>query len=135
MPSVTYNADGDSQKSLDVIADAKFLEAVKESGMAAAYVSEEQEGAIVLDRDAPLVVAIDPLDGSSNIDVNVSIGTIISVLPNSGVDPHGISHAAGRPTTGGRVLCVWPADHFISYYRAGNRLLSDGSCERAFYSG
>ena len=83
-----YNADGDSQKSLDVIADAKFLEAVKESGMAAAYVSEEQEGAIILDRDAPLVVAIDPLDGSSNIDVNVSIGTIISVLPNSGVDPH-----------------------------------------------
>ena len=68
------NADGDSQKSLDVIADAKFLEAVKESGMAAAYVSEEQEGAIILDRDAPLVVAIDPLDGSSNIDVNVSIG-------------------------------------------------------------
>ena len=82
------NADGDSQKSLDVIADAKFLEAVKESGMAAAYVSEEQEGAIILNRDAPLVVAIDPLDGSSNIDVNVSIGTIISVLPNSGVDPH-----------------------------------------------
>ena len=82
------NADGDSQKSLDVIADAKFLEAVKESGMAAAYVSEEQEGAIILDRDAPLVVAIDPLDGSSNIDVNVSIGTIISVLPNSGVDPN-----------------------------------------------
>ena len=83
-----YNADGDSQKSLDVIADAKFLEAVKESGAAAAYVSEEQEGAIILDRDAPLVVAIDPLDGSSNIDVNVSIGTIISVLPNSGVDPN-----------------------------------------------
>ena len=82
------NADGDSQKSLDVIADAKFLEAVKESGAAAAYVSEEQEGAIILDRDAPLVVAIDPLDGSSNIDVNVSIGTIISVLPNSGVDPN-----------------------------------------------
>ena len=82
------NADGDSQKSLDVIADAKFLETVKETGVAAAYVSEEQEGAIVLDRDAPLVVAIDPLDGSSNIDVNVSIGTIISVLPNPSVDPH-----------------------------------------------
>ena len=81
------NADGDSQKALDVMADAKFLEAVKETGVVAAYFSEEQEGALVLDRDAPLVVAIDPLDGSSNIDANVSIGTIISVLPNPGGDP------------------------------------------------
>ena len=80
------NADGDPQKSLDVMADDQFLEAVRETGVVAAYCSEEREGALVLDRDAPLVVAIDPLDGSSNIDVNVSIGTIISVLPNPGGD-------------------------------------------------
>ena len=41
---------------------------------------------VVIDESAPLIVAIDPLDGSSNIDVNVSVGTIISVLPNPGGD-------------------------------------------------
>ena len=41
---------------------------------------------MLIDEAAPLIIAIDPLDGSSNIDVNVSIGTIISVLPNPGGD-------------------------------------------------
>ena len=41
---------------------------------------------MIIDEAAPPIVAIDPLDGSSNIDVNVSIGTIISVLPNPGGD-------------------------------------------------
>ena len=80
------NADGDSQKALDVMADAQFLEAVRETGVVAAYYSEERESALILDQDAPLVVALDPLDGSSNIGVNVTIGTIISVLPNPGGD-------------------------------------------------
>lgn len=80
------NADGDVQKALDVMVDDAFLEAAKVSGVVAAYCSEEQNSAVVLDEDAPLIVAIDPLDGSSNIDVNVSIGTIISILPNPGGD-------------------------------------------------
>jgi fructose-1,6-bisphosphatase I len=80
------NADGDVQKALDVMADDGFLEAAKISDVVAAYCSEEQGHAVILDENAPLVVAIDPLDGSSNIDVNVSIGTIISVLPNPGGD-------------------------------------------------
>ncbi|MDB9862988.1 class 1 fructose-bisphosphatase [Litorivicinus sp.] len=80
------NADGDAQKALDVLADEKFLEAATGSKVVAAYCSEEQDHAVILDESAPLVVAIDPLDGSSNIDVNVSIGTIISVLPNPGGD-------------------------------------------------
>ncbi|NCW08974.1 MAG: class 1 fructose-bisphosphatase [Gammaproteobacteria bacterium] len=80
------NSDGDNQKALDVIADDEFLGAVRASGVVAAYCSEEQDSAVVIEESAPLVVAIDPLDGSSNIDVNVSIGTIISVLPNPGGD-------------------------------------------------
>jgi fructose-1,6-bisphosphatase I len=43
--------------------------------------SEEMKEPLLLDGDAPLAVAIDPLDGSSNIDANVSIGTIFSILP------------------------------------------------------
>ena len=80
------NSDGDAQKALDVIADDEFLAAARASRVVATYCSEEQDSAVVIEESAPLVVAIDPLDGSSNIDVNVSIGTIISVLPNPGGD-------------------------------------------------
>ena len=90
------NADGDAQKALDVMADDEFLEAAKASGVVAAYCSEEQDSAVILDESAPLVVAIDPLDGSSNIDVNVSIGTIISVLPNPGGDLQQSAMQAGE---------------------------------------
>ena len=79
------NADGDTQKKLDVIADEIVLDALHGTG-AAAYLSEEREEAIPLDPDGGLIIACDPLDGSSNIGVNVSVGTIFSVLPADGGD-------------------------------------------------
>ena len=75
------NADGDVQKALDVLADEIILEAVREAGVAA-YMSEERDDAILLAPEGRVIVASDPLDGSSNIGVNVSIGTIFSVLPS-----------------------------------------------------
>jgi fructose-1,6-bisphosphatase I len=77
------NADGDVQKDLDVFADDIFLDAMRHAPVAL-YASEELEQPILLDKDAPLAIAIDPLDGSSNIDTNVSIGTIFSLLPAIG---------------------------------------------------
>ena len=77
------NADGDTQKALDVLADDIILEAAQQAG-AAAYMSEERETAISLSDDGSFIIASDPLDGSSNIGVNVSIGTIFSVLPTAG---------------------------------------------------
>lgn len=77
------NADGDTQKKLDVIADEIVLEVLREAG-AAAYLSEERDDAVPLDLDGGLIVACDPLDGSSNIGVNVSVGTIFSVLSAAG---------------------------------------------------
>ena len=77
------NADGDTQKALDVLADEIILEASRDVG-AAAYMSEEREVAIPLVDDGPFIIASDPLDGSSNIGVNVSIGTIFSILPTEG---------------------------------------------------
>jgi fructose-1,6-bisphosphatase I len=74
------NAGGDAQKELDVRANDLFIEALRD-GPVAVFGSEENEAALVLNDDAPLAVAIDPLDGSSNIDTNVSIGTIFSILP------------------------------------------------------
>ena len=77
------NADGDTQKALDVLADDIILEAARQAG-AAAYMSEEREAATSLSDDGSFIIASDPLDGSSNIGVNVSIGTIFSVLPTCG---------------------------------------------------
>lgn len=79
------NTDGDIQKDLDVVADGIFLQAIREVPVAL-YGSEENTGAILIDPGKPLALAIDPLDGSSNIETNVSIGTIFSILPVTG-DP------------------------------------------------
>ena len=75
---VGENSDGDGQKALDVMADEMFEAALRDTAVRY-YASEEQEG--VLDLGAgKYALAIDPLDGSSNIDVNVSIGTIFSIF-------------------------------------------------------
>lgn len=74
------NAGGDVQHALDVHADELFMAAMHRAPIAL-YASEELERPVRLDADAHLAIAIDPLDGSSNIDTNVSIGTIFSILP------------------------------------------------------
>lgn len=75
------NVQGEEQQKLDVLADDEILKSLKECGKVASAASEENENIVVLnDNDkGKYVVTFDPLDGSSNIDVNVSIGTIFSV--------------------------------------------------------
>lgn len=74
------NVQGESQQKLDLIANIRFKRALKNGGEACAVVSEEEEDVIYTgNNNGKYVVAIDPLDGSSNIDVNVSIGTIFSI--------------------------------------------------------
>jgi len=77
------NVQGEEQKKLDVYADEAFIRALKDRGEVCGIASEEKEGVIEFKSgyaaDGQYVVAIDPLDGSSNIDVNVSIGTIFSI--------------------------------------------------------
>ena len=75
------NADGDSQKALDVLADKMITDALSSNEKVALYCSEEQDLPVNLNKDGILIVACDPLDGSSNIDTNVSVGTIFSILP------------------------------------------------------
>jgi fructose-1,6-bisphosphatase I len=74
------NFDGDAQKRLDVLANEVFTQGMR-SAPVAAILSEEMARPLALDATAPLAVAIDPLDGSSNIDANVSIGTIFAIFP------------------------------------------------------
>ncbi len=78
------NVQGEDQKKLDVFANDMFIEALKHGGQCCAIASEEDEGLITfnnkLSNNGKYVVAMDPLDGSSNIEVNVSIGTIFSIF-------------------------------------------------------
>ncbi|MFC4873895.1 class 1 fructose-bisphosphatase [Negadavirga shengliensis] len=74
------NVQGEEQQKLDVIANIRFTRALTKGGEVCAIVSEEEDEVIDLQNSrGKYVVAIDPLDGSSNIDVNVSIGTIFSI--------------------------------------------------------
>jgi fructose-1,6-bisphosphatase I len=77
---------GDIQKELDFVAHTIVRDALKRSPVAWLG-SEEDEEAQALNAGAPLAVSVDPLDGSSNIDTNVSIGTIFSILPAGGSSP------------------------------------------------
>ena len=79
----TMNVQGEGQKKLDVYANEQFIKALSYGGECCAVASEENEDLVSIDspvsQNAKYVVAIDPLDGSSNIDVNVSIGTIFAI--------------------------------------------------------
>ena len=77
------NVQGEVQKKLDIIANEVLIEANEWGGHLAAMASEEMDGIYLVPNRYPqgeYLLLFDPLDGSSNIDVNVSIGTIFSVL-------------------------------------------------------
>ncbi len=79
----TENVQGEMQKLLDVVSNNLLIEATESSGLLAALVSEEMEEPYQIPEahpKGPYLLLFDPLDGSSNIDVNISIGTIFSVL-------------------------------------------------------
>ena len=79
----TENVQGEVQKKLDIIANDVLIEANEWGGHLAAMASEEMESIYLVPHRYPkgeYLLLFDPLDGSSNIDVNVSIGTIFSVL-------------------------------------------------------
>jgi fructose-1,6-bisphosphatase I len=78
------NVQGETQQKLDVIANDRMLSANAWGGALAAMASEEMDDPWPIPEGEPrgdYLLLFDPLDGSSNIDVNVSIGTIFSVLP------------------------------------------------------
>lgn len=75
------NTTGDDQKKLDVISNDLFIEAMRSSGKCAVLVSEEEENVIFFRENtgARYAVACDPIDGSSNLDAGVSVGTIFGI--------------------------------------------------------
>ncbi|XP_055388741.1 fructose-1,6-bisphosphatase class 1-like [Condylostylus longicornis] len=73
------NIQGETQQKLDVLANVKFMQALRNREVVCGICSEEDDDFIPVNPNASYVVLMDPLDGSSNIDVNAAVGTIFSV--------------------------------------------------------
>lgn len=103
------NSSGEEQKKLDVLSNDVFINCVRYSGQAYCLVSEEEDEAIALeDTKGGYVVVFDPLDGSSNIDANVSVGTIFGIYKKD--------EQSQEKTSGADAL------------RPGNQLITAGYC-------
>jgi fructose-1,6-bisphosphatase I len=121
----SQNIQGEEQQKLDVLANIRFIRALTKGGEACAIISEEDETFTDLENDGKYVIAIDPLDGSSNIDVNVSIGTIFSIyrrvtpagqpIEKSDVLQPGIEQvAAGYLLYGSSTMLVYSTGHGVN---------------------
>lgn len=88
--SGSSNTHGEEQKKLDIYANDQFISALKSGGECCAVVSEENEECVFINsavsKNAKYIVAIDPVDGSSNIEVNVAVGTIFSIYRRISTD-------------------------------------------------
>ncbi len=80
------NVQGETQKKLDVISNDLLKERLAECSYVAGIASEEEDLPVPANKDGEFLVIFDPLDGSSNIDINVTVGTIFSILPSNGKD-------------------------------------------------
>ncbi|MFZ4289493.1 class 1 fructose-bisphosphatase [Variovorax sp. HJSM1_2] len=97
--ATTENVQGEVQKKLDIIANEVLIEANEWGGHLAAMASEEMDSIYAVPNRYPqgeYLLLFDPLDGSSNIDVNVSIGTIFSVLKKPDPAPGKAAHAVNE---------------------------------------
>ncbi len=125
------NVQGEEQKKLDVFADFHFRAALKASGECCGVASEENQGIITFDTDLAMdgkyIVALDPLDGSSNIDTNVSVGSIFCIyrrLSKRGtravledfMQPGTEQVAAGYVLYGSSTVLVYTTGHGVNIF-------------------
>ena len=86
----TTNIQGEGQKKLDVFANEQFISALTSGGECCIVATEEEDEFVPIDspvsKNAKYIVCIDPLDGSSNVDVNVAVGTIFSIYRRKSVE-------------------------------------------------
>jgi fructose-1,6-bisphosphatase I len=115
------NSDGDNQKDIDIAAD-RMMRAALRTVPVAAILSEEAELPEELDADAPLCVAIDPLDGSANLENNISVGTIFSIRPrgrdilSTFFEPGSVQCAAGFFIYGPQTVLVLAIDGRVDFF-------------------
>ncbi|WP_028356952.1 class 1 fructose-bisphosphatase [Brackiella oedipodis] len=119
------NVQGETQKKLDVMANDFMLEGNQQGGCVAAMASEEMDHHYAIPAEyskGPYLLLFDPLDGSSNIDVNVSVGTIFSVLKaptgteitdDSFLQNGRQQHAAGYAIYGPQTMLLFSLGHGV----------------------
>lgn len=123
----SQNTGGEQQQKLDVLANIRFTRALSKGGEVCALISEETESYVDLNNTGKYVIAIDPLDGSSNIDVNVSIGTIFSIyrrkspvgkpIVNADILQRGSDQvAAGYILYGSSTMLVFTTGHGVNCF-------------------
>ena len=102
----TGNVQGEDQKKLDVIANNLLIEKLKTNLAVAGLASEEEETFVSCHENGGYLVLFDPLDGSSNIDVNISVGTILSILakPQGALSTESFLQAGRDQVASGYVL-------------------------------
>lgn len=82
------NVQGETQKKLDVLSNEMIKKQLARCEHVAAISSEEEENSVNINNNGSILVSFDPLDGSSNIDINSLVGTIFSLLPNPDANPN-----------------------------------------------
>lgn len=102
----TGNIQGEDQKKLDVIANNIMIDTLKTNPVVAGLASEEEDSFVAAAENGSYLVLFDPLDGSSNIDVNISVGTIFSILnkPDGKLDTDSFLQAGRNQVAAGYVL-------------------------------
>lgn len=128
-------AGGDQQKRLDLEAHALFRASLERSPVAVIG-SEEHDVAEILDASRPLAVAIDPLDGSSNIDTNLSIGTIFAIfpVPSSGTGSNDTALLQpGRDQLAAGFFIYGPQTALVLTLRQGTHIFTLDPKEGVFY--
>jgi fructose-1,6-bisphosphatase I len=118
------NVQGEQQQKLDVYANNLFIRMMRTQGAVCAVASEENDDIVHFDNGGKYVVTMDPLDGSSNIDVNVSIGTIFSVYKRISTGPKATladflqpgtaQVAAGYIVYGSSTMLVYSTGHGVN---------------------
>lgn len=115
------NVQGEKVQKLDRIANDTFVEVLRRSGCVAAMASEEDDALIEVspEQQGDYIVAFDPLDGSSNIDVSVSIGTVFAIYPRRAPDRVGVGDVLrpGREMVGAGYVIYGSATVLV--YTAG----------------
>ncbi|NIT13839.1 MAG: class 1 fructose-bisphosphatase [Candidatus Dadabacteria bacterium] len=125
----TTNIQGEEVKKLDVFANTRFIASLRMGGACCGIASEESENFIIIDdelsQSAHYIVSLDPLDGSSNIDVNVSVGTIFCIYKRVSL-PGGLCQlkdflqkgtkqaAAGYVIYGSSTMLVYTTGHGVN---------------------
>jgi fructose-1,6-bisphosphatase I len=125
------NASGDTQKKMDALAHQLVLQSLQAAPVAA-VASEEDDHPIVLTAGAPLVVAVDPLDGSGNLAINGPIGLIFSIRPNSGGAPEEVFLRPGNEQVAAGFVLYGPATMLVVTTGAGTDIYVLQPAEQVF---